>query len=196
MMPPFNINRLHHLPQITIRRYQNSDYDHAYRIIRAIGENHLGRNLRAWDKAVVEWGGHMHVATVENQVVALAGVSYPFEHLMCLHTDLVDPTYQRRGIGTLLTLFRIASINIESVEQIGVLATEHSQPFYNRFGFVEESPPQYDPIQDHTMYCLGMPYTAELDQFTNAVLDHLPNVSYDFGDMMEDSFNDTSAQAQ
>lgn len=193
MMPTFNINRLQHLPKITIRQYQNSDYDSAYRIIRAIGEAHLGKNLRAWDKTVVEWGARIQVATVDDQVVALAAVSYPFEHLMCLHTDLVDPAYQRRGIGTLLTLFRIASINVESVEQIGVLATEHSHPFYLRFGFVEESPPKYDPIQNHTMYCLGMPYTAELDKFANAVLDHLPNVTYDFGDMMEDSFNDATS---
>ena len=37
-----NIAVLHNLPTMTVRFYRDSDFDHAYRVIREIGPTYLG----------------------------------------------------------------------------------------------------------------------------------------------------------
>lgn len=175
-----NIAVLQNLPAMTVRFYRDSDFDHAYRVIREIGPTYLGRNLRGWDKVFIELSSLMWVACVSDVPVAFAGLA-PLrgDGIARLHTDLVAPTYQRRGLGTLLTLIRFAAMADDEVNQFGVLATEHSVSFYRRFGFEPDAPPQLDPFEGYHVHRLSMPYAALVGQAADELLDTLTQVSFD-----------------
>jgi hypothetical protein len=68
----------------------------------------------------------------------------------------------------------------DPVEHIGVLATEHSAPFYQRFGFELEDTPQLDPFADYHIHRLSMPYAAHIGQSADELLDTLTQVSFKF----------------
>lgn len=174
-----DITPLLNLPQITIRSYCHDDFDHAYRVIREIGTAQLGRDLRAWDKVFMELSSFMWVASVGDTPIAFAGMSLPSDGLIYLHTDLVAPAYQRRGIGTVLTLTRFAALADDEMDRIGVLATEHSAPFYARFGFQLEGEPQLDPFAGYHIHRMSMAYAAVLGQSADSLLDGLERVTFD-----------------
>ena len=174
-----DITPLQHLPQITVRSYRHDDYDHAYRVIREIGATHLGRDLRAWDQVFIELSSFMWVASVEDTPIAFAGMSLPSDGLIYLHTDLVAPAYQRCGIGTVLTLTRFAALAGDEMDRIGVLATEHSAPFYARFGFQLEAEPQLDPFAGYHMHRMSMAYAPMLGQSAELLLNGFERVTFD-----------------
>ncbi len=174
-----DITTLQNLPKLTIRSYRHNDFDHAYRVIREIGTSPLGRNLRSWDKSFMELSSFMWVASVEDTPIAFAGMSLPSEGLTYLHTDIVSPAYQRRGIGTVLTLMRFAAVADDEMERIGVLATELSAPFYARFGFTLETEPQLDPFAGYHIHRMSMPYNPLLGQSADSLLDRLETVTFD-----------------
>jgi N-acetylglutamate synthase-like GNAT family acetyltransferase len=167
------------LPTITIRSYRQDDFDHAYRLIREIGTPHLGKDLRSWDKVFMELSGFMWVANVEETPIAFAGMSLPYEGLVYLHTDLVSPLFQRRGIGTVMTLTRFAALLDDEVERIGVLATEHSAPFYARFGFQLEAEPQRDPFAGYSFHRMSVPFSPALGQSADSLLESFETVTFD-----------------
>jgi GNAT superfamily N-acetyltransferase len=174
-----DLGQLQHLPEITIRSYVHRDFDHAYRVIRAIGTGQLGKDLRSWDKVFTELSGFMWVACVDATPIAFAGMSLPSDGIVFLHTDLVTPSYQRRGVGTVLTLTRLAALAGDEIDGVGVLATEHSAPFYARFGFETESEPQHDPFAGFHMHRMSMPFTPILGQSAESLLDGLKTVTFD-----------------
>jgi GNAT superfamily N-acetyltransferase len=179
---------LQRLPEIQLRSYRDGDFDAAYDVIRAIGEKHLGSDLRAWDKVFMGLTSLMWVAEVESAPIAFAGLLEPGDGLAYLHTDLVSPVYQRRGIGTLLTLTRFAAIPEDSVAGICVVATEHSAPFYSRFGFQLEAAPEIDPFGGHVIHRMSMPYARELGQSAEALLNGLSRVTFDITSFEDDPF--------
>jgi N-acetylglutamate synthase-like GNAT family acetyltransferase len=174
------VSALQNLPEVTVRFYRDADFDHAYRVIREIGVTHLGRNLRGWDKAFMELSGFMWVACVSDVPVAFAGLA-PLrgDGIARLHTDLVSPTYQRRGLGTLLTLTRFAALIDDEVDHVGVLATEHSARYFRRFGFELEDAPQLDPFEGYHIHRMSMPYAPLVGQAADDLLDTLTQVSFD-----------------
>lgn len=174
-----DVRPLMNLPPITIRPYRHDDYDHAYRVVREIGTSQLGRNLRAWDEVFMDLSSFMWVASVEDRPIAFAGMSLPSNGLIYLHTDLVSPAFQRRGVGTALTLTRIAASSEAETDRIGVLATELSASFYSRFGFKEEAHPELDPFTGFRIHRMSMPYTSVLGQTANSLLIGLENLSLD-----------------
>lgn len=174
-----DITPLLQLPQITIRAYTDGDFEDAYRVIREIGTAHLGRDLRRWDKVFMGLSSFMWVASFDNIPIAFAGMSLPTDGLIYLHTDLVAPAYQRRGIGTVLTLTRFAALADDELDTIGVLATEHSAPFYARFGFQLEEEPQLDPASGCYIHRMSMAYAPLLGQSAESLLDGLERVTFD-----------------
>lgn len=160
--------------------YRDGDYDHAYRVVREIGAGSLGRDLRAWDKVFSELNSFMWVAKVDDTPVAFAGMSLlDDDGFIYLHTDLVSPSYQRRGIGTMLTLARFAALAYDPVERVGVLATEYSAPFYRRFGFELEAPPQLDPFAGYQIHRMSLPFTSDMGQSADSLLNSLTQVTFD-----------------
>ncbi len=174
-----NIAVLQNLPAMTVRFYRDSDFDHAYRVIREIGPTFLGRNYRIWDNAFIAIQGDMWVACMDEVPVAFAALAPAALYgAPLLHTDIVSPAYQRRGIGTLLTLARLAAVTDESVEQIKVRATEHSTPFYQRFGFKLDAPPQLEPVEGYHVHCLSLPYSPATSESADTLLDSLPQITF------------------
>ena len=187
------IESFQNLPQITIRSYRENDFDAAYKVIREIGSAYLGSDLRSWDRVFTEPSGFMCVATVDDTPVAFAGMSLPSDGLVYLHTDLVARQYQRRGIGTVLTLARFASLPPDEVDRIGVLATEHSAPFYARFGFLLEAAPQVDPFAGYHLHRMSLAYTSDAGDSANALLEKLQKVKLDAATDADPSFESESA---
>ena len=62
---------------------------------------------------------------------------------------------------------------------IGVLATEHSAPFYARFGFQLEGDPQLDPFAGYHIHRMSMAYAPVLGQSADSLLDGLERVTFD-----------------
>jgi N-acetylglutamate synthase-like GNAT family acetyltransferase len=174
-----DITPLTRLPVTTIRNYRDGDFDFAYRVIREIGTERLGRDLRAWDKCFMELGSFMWVAIVDNELVGFAGLSLPSDDFVYLHTDLISPRFQGRGLGTLLTLTRFAALADDPIPGIGVLATEHSSSFYRRFGFELEGEPQLDPFAGCHIHRMSREFTPVAGQSADSLLDGLERVTFD-----------------
>lgn len=159
---------------IQIRPYFASDYDHAYRIIRAIGCEALGTNLRSWYEVFDALAGYMWTATKNGEPVGFAGMRCDVAGTMTFHTDLVDPAHQRQGIGTALMLARLTMFDPNDLKTVMLLATELSRPFYERFGFIAEGSPSYDAIADYMIYSMYLTFTIEVAEQANAIISAMP----------------------
>ncbi|MBL9152639.1 MAG: GNAT family N-acetyltransferase [Verrucomicrobiales bacterium] len=187
-MEPIDISPLTRLPTTTIRSYRDEDFESAYRIIREIGTDRLGRDLRSWDKSFMELSSFMWVAIVDEAVVGFAGMSIPSDDFIYLHTDLVSPRFQGRGLGTLLTLTRFAALADDPIQSIGVLATEHSTSFYKRFGFEIEGEPQLDPFAGYHIHRMSREFTPVVGRSAESLLDELERVMFDIS-VSDDPFS-------
>jgi len=76
-------------------------------------------------------------------VVGFAGQT-DHEDFILFHSDIVHPDAQGLGIGTALVLARIATTVFAKETQVGLLATEYSRGFYERFGFQKSGEGQED----------------------------------------------------
>jgi N-acetylglutamate synthase-like GNAT family acetyltransferase len=178
-MEPIDLSPLTRLPPTTIRSYRDGDFESAYRVIREIGTDRLGRDLRSWDKSFMELSSFMWVAIVDQKIVGFAGMSIPRDDFIYLHTDLISPRFQGRGLGTLLTLTRFAALADDPIQGIGVLATEHSSSFYRRFGFKLEGEPQHDPFAGYHIHRMSREFTPVAGQSADSLLDGLERVTFD-----------------
>ena len=160
--------------ELVIRPYFQSDYDHAYRIIRAIGEQKLGRNLRLWDEIFVSPTGYIWTALIGGRPVGFGCMDCYEEGTMTLHTDVVDPEYQRQGIGTALVLARLNTLDPAHFSQAILLATEHSRAFYERFGFEAEGMATYDPMADYTVQSMLLPFDDDVAMQIENTLSRMP----------------------
>jgi GNAT superfamily N-acetyltransferase len=170
------------LPKLIVRPYRPSDYDRAVEIIRAIGHQYLGRNLASWDAVFQRQDGLIWAAVFGEVPIAFAGRLDYGEGVTCLHTDIVHPDYQRRGIGTLLCLTRIASIDTEAFDVLGVYATEHSTPFYQRFGFELEAPPRLDESEGYHVHRLSLSLTPDFVQQAEDTISGCDQITFDYAD--------------
>jgi N-acetylglutamate synthase-like GNAT family acetyltransferase len=127
----------------------------------------------------MEVSSFMWVAIVDQEIVGFAGMSIPSDDFIYLHTDLISPRFQRRGLGTLLTLTRFASLADDPIHGIGVLATEHSNSFYRRFGFELEGESQLDPCAGYQIHRMSREFTPIDGQSADSVLDGLERVTFD-----------------
>lgn len=127
----------------------------------------------------MELGSFMWVAIVEDEVIGFAGLSLPCDGFVFLHTDLISPRYQARGLGTLLTLTRFAALADDPVQGIGVLATEHSSTFYRRFGFELEGEAQFDPFGGYHIHRMSRDFAPVDGQSADSILGGLSRVTFD-----------------
>ena len=135
----------------------------------------------------MELSGFMWVAIVEGEIVGFAGLSLPSDDFVYLHTDLISPRFQGLGLGTALTFTRFAALAEDPIHGIGVLATEHSNSFYRRFGFDLEAEPQLDPMAGYHIHRMSREYTPVLGQSADSLLAGLNRVTFDTADP-EDPF--------
>lgn len=170
------------LQALTVRLYRPSDYERAVEIIRSIGHEHLGQDLASWDAVFQRQEGLIWVAVLGAVPVAFGGRMDYREGVTCLHTDIVHPDHQRKGIGTLLCLTRIASIDTERYDVLGVFATEHSTPFYQRFGFELEAPPRLDEAEGYMVHRLSLSLSEDYVQQADEALSGCDRITFDYSD--------------
>lgn len=80
---------------------------------------------------------HFFVVEMDNALIACGGFALKPEVKAAYITwDMVHPNYQGKGIGTVLTEFRLQSIAMfPDVEKIIVRTSQKVSDFYARFGF-------------------------------------------------------------
>lgn len=122
------------LENVSLRLMRDSDFDSARGIIRAIGSDRLGRDLRGWDDVFLAPNGLIWTALYGEAIVGF-GAQSNYEDLVLFHSDIVHPDAQGLGIGTALVLARLATSNLLDRTRVGLVATEYSMSFYERFGF-------------------------------------------------------------
>jgi hypothetical protein len=88
------------------------------------------------------------------------------------------------------TFTRWAAIVEDEIEGIGIPATEHSAPFYARFGFRRDTEPGLDPVFGCRIRRISMPYTRLLGESAGALLDGVTRVRFD-GSCAVDPFADS-----
>jgi GNAT superfamily N-acetyltransferase len=168
MLSPSLRSALKH--ELVIRPYFASDYDHAYRIIRAIGEVSLGANLRVWDELFDYPSGYVWSAVIGGIPVGFAAMDCYENGTMVFHTDVIDPAFQRQGIGTAMVLARMAMLDASHISTVALLATESSKPFYERFGFTVQGQPSYDAIADYFIHSMSRPFDEEASEEANQLI--------------------------
>lgn len=173
-----SISSFPNLPGITVTPFQPVHLDHVHAVIHEIGPRRLGTDLTSWENGFSE-AGYFWTVIANKTPVAFAGMSFPVAGVAYLHGDLVRPDFQGKGIGTVLVLTRLAALDESEVELIGVVATQFSAPFYQRFGFRLENEPEFDSYLGFEMHQMSMPYTRKLRQASENVLEGLENVRFE-----------------
>ncbi len=155
---------------IRLRPYKPGDCSALRSVTRAIGEGVLGWGLRNWEEAY-EWPqGPCWTAEIGREPVGFAASSDCGNGVMLLHSDLVHPEQQRRGVGTALTLLRMATSDTAEIETLALLATHYSMPFYRRFGFHVHGEPMIDHFLKLTLFQMTLPYTVAISDAAHALL--------------------------
>ncbi len=147
---------------ITVRRYRQSDASVLERTIREIGENVLGHGLKHWMGPYEDQRGAALTAEIDGAPVGFACVEEYGDGVLLFHSDVVSPSRQGRGAGTALTLVRMAIASPSEVSWLGLLSTEHSRTFYERFGFAVEGESTRDPFFKLTLNQMAVGFSETL----------------------------------
>jgi ribosomal-protein-alanine N-acetyltransferase len=77
-----------------------------------------------------------YIVEVAGEVVGAGGINFTEEgKLAKISWDIIHPDFQRTGVGSALTSFRIKNIReVPGVKTIAVRTTQHAYPFYEKFG--------------------------------------------------------------
>ena len=79
------------------------------------------------------------VSIQDNVIVAAFGLSRTADDCARLSWILVSPTHQQQGIGTVMMTFVLKQAKTLAVREIKIAASQHSAPFFARFGAIEEA---------------------------------------------------------
>lgn len=157
---------------IRLRPYQPCDSSALRSVARAIGEDVLGWGwgIRSWEEAYECPQGPCWTAELGREPVGFASTRDCGNGVMLLHSGLVHPEQQRRGVGTALTLLRMATADSTEIKSLALLATHHSMPFYLRFGFEVYGEPMIDQFLKLTLFPMALPFTADIGAEAYALL--------------------------
>lgn len=147
------------------------DFGRAREIIRAIGTEYLGEKLHTWDEVFESPDGVLWTAEMAGRVAGFACSGRVDRGVVLFHTDIVDPQLQRSGIGTALTLLRLATLDAEAVKMIVLQSTGHSMPFYQRFGFRAAEERHQDAVSKVWLRWMLLDFSEELARSAWRALD-------------------------
>jgi len=152
------------LPQtLRLRPYCCEDLADLREAMKSIGREELGRGWKDWDRSYQSLRGPGWVAeTAKGKGIGFCGTEDLGNGVMLFHSDLVHKEHQRGGIGTALVLLRLATLDGERIHTIGLLATQYSRGFYERFGFELEGEPEEDPLYEVTLYRMVLSFGESL----------------------------------
>ncbi len=149
---------------MTIRPFAHDDIDFVRSTASRIGADVLGRTYSTWHESFEDLASCAWTAVISETPIGFGAIEDYGDGLSILHSDVVDPDYQRRGVGTALVLVRLATLDESLASTIGLLCTDQSISFYERFGFERDS----DPIEDGS---LGVTLTRLLRSFSERLSD-------------------------
>ncbi len=148
------------LEPVTLRLFEEADLGSAQGIIRAIGTERLGQDLRSWDQVYHSTDGVIWTALYGDAVVGFGGISI-YQEISFLHSDIVHPDAQGLGIGTALVLVRLATTDFTEQGRVGLAATEYSYSFYQRFGFEPVSEGNTDPSSSFQLFPMERTFSEQ-----------------------------------
>lgn len=142
---------------VNIRRMVRSDIDAVLALDKEIGGGQSRISYR--DLVATDPGGPLDlsfVAEAQGQVVGfiLARLAYlyiPFTEVCVIHGIVVDPEYQRHGIGSKLVNELLSHCHVEEINTIRALVNEHDtelRRFTERLGFHRSTILNYDKTFD------------------------------------------------
>jgi len=138
---------------VNIRRMTRSDINAVLALDRKIGGGESGITYK--DMAATDLGGQLglsFVSEVDGQVIGfilarLAYLGIPFTEVCVIHGIVVDPDYQRHGIGSRLVNALLSHCHAEEINTIRALIEEHDtelRRFAEQMGFRRSTIINYD----------------------------------------------------
>ncbi len=156
--------------EISIRPWVPADAARGCEIVRSIGSEILGEKLHTWDEAFDSPNGNLWTAELAGQAAGFGCANVLEKGVVLLHSDVVDPAAQRQGIGSALTLLRLAILDEEEVSFVVLQSTDHSRPFYERFGFRAQDDQHIDPVSKVPLRWMSLKFSAHLAESAQAAL--------------------------
>lgn len=122
-----------------IREYTNVDQEKLLEILRLNTPEFFDASEEKDFVEYLEYHAQNYFVVEDSGIIIGAGGFNPgFDsgRTVRISWDLIHPSFQGKGIGTKLTLYRIAQIKkIPDVEKIVVRTTQLVYPFYQKIGF-------------------------------------------------------------
>jgi len=123
------------LDNLQIRRLTESDLGAAMRLKEAADWNQTERD---WRRLLSLEPEGCFATSVGNRLVATTTTTIFGRSLAWIGMVLVDPLYQRRGIGTRMMVMAMDYLKAAGIETIKLDATPAGKPVYEKLGFVGE----------------------------------------------------------
>ena len=159
MLPRPNITAV---DALSIRPFDSRDVAFVRSAAHRIGKNVLGTTYSTWHESFEGVENRAWTATISDTPAGFAAIEEYGEGIFILHSDIVVPDHQRKGIGTALVLVRLATLDEQFASAVGLLSTAKSITFYERFGFEPDSDPVEDSALGVTLTRMVLPFSTEL----------------------------------
>lgn len=126
------------VPPVRFRTYTEADKAVCLELYRS---NESGRfpddGLKYFENTLDRQAGCLLVGELDGKVVLCCGLNYwqNWQNAVLFY-GLIDPEYQRRGIGVAMVLVRLALLRSDQMDvNVFIFAVKDSVSYYERFGF-------------------------------------------------------------
>ncbi len=123
---------------MTIRKYTQADHDQVIHLLRL---NTPAYFSPVEEKELIHYlevdAGHYYVVETEKEIIGCGGFNLTDDPSVArISWDIFHPDHQGKGLGSLLTKFRIEKIKDEgNIQTIVVRTSQLAYKFYEKFGF-------------------------------------------------------------
>jgi len=122
-----------------IRKFESSDREKVINLLRMNTPDFFSPNE---EKDLIYYfdfhADNYYVIENQNNIIGAAGFNLSVDgKTVHLSWDIIHPEYQRKGVGSELTRFRIERIKaIETVQTLAVRTSQLAYKFYEKFGLI------------------------------------------------------------
>jgi len=122
-----------------IRKFESSDREKVINLLRMNTPEYFSPNE---EKDLIYYfdfhADNYYVIENQNNIIGAAGFNLSVDgKTVHLSWDIIHPEYQRKGVGSELTRFRIERIKaIETVQTLAVRTSQLAYKFYEKFGLI------------------------------------------------------------
>jgi GNAT superfamily N-acetyltransferase len=123
--------------EFTVRELRPDDRDRCLEIYRVLEPGRFPPNDECYFTATIDKADHsLLVIEHNNHIVACGGISHSSIGATLFY-GLIHPDFQRRGLGRLLLLSRLARLTIDKPICVLICAVESSISYYEQFHFMK-----------------------------------------------------------